>query len=67
MKLLNVGEREFVTPWGRWQPMDVLEVPKDKADFYLGYAGEVRVLEEVVEEVATKKPAEVVKKQKKGK
>lgn len=66
MRLLNIGERTFITPYGKWEPMEIIAIPEDKADFYLGYTGEVKVLEEAVAEVAIAedKPA---KKQKKGK
>lgn len=48
MKLLNIGERSFITPYGAWEPMGILEVPEDKAGLYLAYTGEVKVLEDVI-------------------
>ena len=49
MKLLNVGQREFVTPYGVWKPMKIIDVPKDKLEEYLCYKNEVKVLEETKE------------------
>lgn len=58
MKLLNIGERTFVTPYGTWKPMGILDVPDGKADLYLAFTGEVKVIEEQAKEV--EKPAPVV-------
>ena len=56
MKLLNIGERSFITPYGAWEPMEILEVPDDKADQYLAYVGEVKVLEDVKKEAEKAAP-----------
>lgn len=52
MKLLNIGQRDFITPYGKWSPMGILEVPDGKEGEYLAYGNEVKVLEEVKEDVA---------------
>ena len=49
MKLLNIGERSFITPYGAWEP-------DDKADQYLAYVGEVKVLEDVKKEAEKAAP-----------
>jgi hypothetical protein len=51
MKLLNVGQRDFITPYGKWSPMGILEVPDGKEGEYLAYGDEVKVLEDVKEAV----------------
>lgn len=71
MKLLNVGQRDFITPYGKWSPMGILEVPEGKEGEYLAYGNEVKVLEEVKEvvaeqvEAAAKETSKETKKQKK--
>lgn len=52
MKLLNVGQRDFVTPYGVWKPMEIIEIPEDKSEEYLCYGNEVKVLEDTKEVVA---------------
>jgi len=52
MKLLNIGQRDFITPYGKWSPMGILEVPDGKEGEYLAYGNEVKVLEEIKEVVA---------------
>ena len=67
MRLLNIGERTFITAWGKWEPMAILEIPDNKAQFYLNYAGEVKVLEEVKAEVENAPVVTSTKKTKKSK
>lgn len=58
MKLLNIGQREFVTPYGVWKPKDIIEIPEEKSEEYLCYKNEVKVLEEVKKEEAKEVKAE---------
>ena len=61
MKLINVGQRNFITRYGKWSPMGIIEVPEKEAEQYLAYGSEVKVLEEVKEVV--EKPAPVTSKE----
>lgn len=47
MKLLNVGQRTFITRYGEWKPMEVIEVPDNEAEEYLAYGVEVKIVEHV--------------------
>lgn len=47
MKLLNVGQRTFITRYGEWKPMEVIEVPDNEAEEYLAYGIEVKIVEHV--------------------
>jgi len=54
MKLLNVGQRDFVTKYGIWKPMEVIDVPDEDAEDLLAYGIEVKIVEyvETVERVS---------------
>lgn len=54
MKILNVGQRDFVTRYGLWKPMEVIEVPDNDAEDLLAYGVEVKIVENIktVERVA---------------
>lgn len=70
MKLINIGTRTFMTSHGNLEPMGIIEVPKDEAEKYLGYTGEIKALEEeapaIKPEVVTENKTET-KTKKKGK
>lgn len=63
MKLLNIGQRDFITPYGKWSPMGILEVPDGKEGEYLAYGNEVKILEDIKEAIQETEQAPAISKE----